>query len=99
MSESLPKLNLDEIAAQLDVLTGWSIDKSGSLYREFKFVDFAQAFSFMTCVAKVAEDMDHHPDWTNVYNRVSVRLLTHDAGGITMRDIELARQMNALSQM
>ena len=66
------------------------------IHRDFVFKDFSQAFAFMTRVALVAEKMDHHPDWSNVYNRVSVSLTTHDANGVTLRDIKLAEKMNAL---
>lgn len=66
-----------------------------AIVREFVFADFAEAFSFMTQVAIVAEKSNHHPEWSNVYNRVNVLLTTHDAGGLTQRDIDLARYMDA----
>ena len=74
-------------------LAGWTIE-GDKLQREFRFADFIQAFGFMTRSALVAEKLDHHPEWFNVYNRVRVDLTTHDAGGITTLDLELARAMN-----
>ncbi len=76
-------------------LPGWSLEDDGqAIRRDFKFAGFSQAFAFMTRVALAAEKMDHHPEWSNVYNRVSVRLTTHDAGGLTERDLRLARLMD-----
>jgi 4a-hydroxytetrahydrobiopterin dehydratase len=66
-----------------------------AIMREFIFADFTQAFAFMTQVALVAEKRDHHPEWSNVYNKVSVTLTTHDAGGLTEKDIHLAQYMDA----
>jgi 4a-hydroxytetrahydrobiopterin dehydratase len=80
----------------LAALPGWSIE-NGKLHREFRFPDFVRAFSFMSAVALVAEKRDHHPEWFNVYGRVVVDLITHDAGGITRNDVELARKMNELA--
>ena len=77
-------------------LSGWSV-VNAKLRREFKFGDFVSAFGFMTRSALVAEKMDHHPEWFNVYNRVEVDLTTHDAGGITTLDLALARAMNELA--
>ena len=74
---------------------GWEI-KDGGLEREFKFKDFAQAFAFMTRVAAVAEELNHHPDWSNSYNRVMIRLVSHDAGGVSDRDRALAERINQL---
>lgn len=88
-------LESDQITARLETLSGWE-HSEGSLCRSFSFPDFVTAFGFMTSVALVAESMNHHPDWSNVYNRVSVRLSTHDAGGITDSDFELAEKMGAL---
>ena len=75
---------------------GWSLaaDKK-SISKEFKFAGFADAMAFMLRVSYAAEDADHHPEWSNVYNRVSVRLTTHDAGGLTQKDIKLAEVMEA----
>ena len=72
---------------------GWEL-KNNALEREFKFKDFAEAFAFMTRVAALAEKANHHPDWSNVYNRVTIRLSTHEAGGVTGKDLELAQQIN-----
>ncbi len=89
------KLTSDEIAAGLDGLEGWTLE-GGKLHREFRFPDFNAAFGFMTRAALVAEAMDHHPEWFNVYNRVVVDLATHDAGGVTEVDLEMASRMDRL---
>jgi 4a-hydroxytetrahydrobiopterin dehydratase len=73
---------------------GWTIE-NGKLRREFRFDDFVSAFAFMSACALVAERMNHHPEWFNVYGRVTVDLTTHDAGGLTALDFELAATMNA----
>jgi len=78
-------------------LDGWTV-LQGKLHRDFAFADFTEAFGFMTRAALVAERMNHHPEWFNVYNRVSVDLATHDAGGITQFDIELAAAMDAIAR-
>ena len=73
-------------------------EKDDSLYRKFEFADFVQAFRFMTAVALVAEKMDHHPRWTNVYNTVEIWLSTHDAGDkVTDKDRQLAKAIDAIS--
>ena len=90
------KLSDAEIARALEGLDGWSRD-GDKLLREFRFADFVAAFSFMAGVALVAERMNHHPEWFNVYGTVRVHLATHDAGGITSKDLELARAMNAIA--
>ena len=74
----------------------WAL-QDGKLHREFKFVNFVSAFGFMTQVALVAERMDHHPEWFNVYNKVEVTLATHDADGVTQKDLELAGFMDQLA--
>jgi 4a-hydroxytetrahydrobiopterin dehydratase len=84
-----PRLDTAEIGRRLERLPGWEI-RDGKLHRDFTFSDFAEAFRFMTEVATEAEQLQHHPDWCNVYNRVSVDLSTHDVGGITALDFELA---------
>ena len=81
-----------DIQIALEELGLWTIAE-GKLHREYRFRDFVQAFGFMTEVALLAERADHHPEWFNIYNRVVVNLTTHEAGGITERDIELARDM------
>jgi 4a-hydroxytetrahydrobiopterin dehydratase len=81
---------------RVSALRHWRHDaRRGAISREFVFDDFAQAFAFMTRVALEAEKRDHHPEWSNVYNRVSITLTTHDAGGLTERDFELARVIDA----
>lgn len=73
---------------------GWEVvEGRDAIARRFKFADFAEAFGWMTRVALIAEKMDHHPEWFNVYNRIDVTLTTHDADGLSMRDIDLARKM------
>lgn len=78
-------------------MEAWT-ERNGGLECEFRFKDFVQAFAFMTQVALIAERMGHHPEWTNVYNRVRIRLCTHDAGGVvTSRDKELARAIDRIA--
>jgi 4a-hydroxytetrahydrobiopterin dehydratase len=89
-------LSTDAITAALGELSGWSIEQ-GKLHRQFQFPSFVEAFGFMSSAALVAESMGHHPEWFNVYNRVTVDLMTHDAGGITDLDVALAKKMNALA--
>jgi len=91
------KLGEADIARRLQALPGWEI-KGGKLHRELVFKDFAEAFRFMTGVAFVAERLNHHPEWFNVYNRVSLDLVTHDAQGITALDFELAGQAQQLAE-
>jgi 4a-hydroxytetrahydrobiopterin dehydratase len=86
-------LEPDDLASALLELEGWSLAE-GKLNAEFEFRDFNAAFAFMTRVALVAEVMNHHPEWFNVYNRVRVHLTTHDAGGVTQLDLDLAARMN-----
>lgn len=89
------KLNKEAVSAALAELEGWTLaDDSASIRRRFDFNNFSEAFAFMTRVALAAEKMDHHPDWSNVYKTVDVTLNTHDAGGVTALDIELAKRMN-----
>ncbi|MGJ4953784.1 4a-hydroxytetrahydrobiopterin dehydratase [Bradyrhizobium sp. HKCCYLS20291] len=85
-------------ASALKELPGWSeLDGREAITRSFSFRDFNEAFGFMTRVALVAEKLDHHPEWRNVYRTVDVVLTTHDAGGVTTRDIELAKAMDAIA--
>jgi 4a-hydroxytetrahydrobiopterin dehydratase len=90
------KLEDEEITRELGTLGAWQRE-GDKLFREFQFADFVHAFSFMTAVALVAEKLDHHPEWFNVYRTVRVHLATHDAGGITALDFELARAMEKLA--
>src|SRR5262245_29815750 len=85
-----------EIRSRLAALADWEV-KDGKLHRAFTFSDFNHAFGFMTDVAREAEALGHHPDWCNVYNRVVVDLNTHDVGGLTTLDFELAARMNAIA--
>ena len=86
-------------AAALAKLTGWSeVEGRDAITRKFTFRDFNEAFGFMARAALIAEKLDHHPEWLNVYNRVEVTLATHDAGGVTERDVKLALEMNRLAQ-
>ncbi len=89
---ALEKLAVEQIAAKLANLQGWSI-KDGVMQREFVFKDFAEAFAFMTRVALAAEAMNHHPDWSNSWNKVNISLITHSAGGLTANDIDLATKI------
>lgn len=84
----------------LETLPGWSALATGrdAIQRTYKFTDFNAAFGFMTQVALKAEKLDHHPEWANVYNRVEVTLTTHDAGGVTALDVEMATFMDAAAQ-
>ena len=90
------KLTDTDVAARLAVLPGWTL-AAGKLHRTFVFGDFAEAWGFMSAVALVAETMGHHPEWSNVWNRVTVDLTTHDAGGISALDFDLAARMNTLA--
>jgi 4a-hydroxytetrahydrobiopterin dehydratase len=90
------RLSNSEIAARLQTLAHWQL-LDGKLRRDFRFADFAAAFGFMARCALIAEKMDHHPEWSNAYNRVTVALVTHDAGGITDLDFTLAAAMSAAS--
>ena len=88
----MPRLAPEQARALLAPLTQWRHDDArGAILRSFEFADFAEAFAFMTQVALVAERSHHHPEWSNVYNRVDIRLTTHDVGGLSQRDIDLAR--------
>lgn len=93
------KLGKAERADALKTLKGWSEDaKRDAIVKRFVFANFVEAFGFMTQAALVAERMDHHPEWSNVYKTVDVLLTTHDAGGLTMKDVELARAMDAAAK-
>ena len=91
------KLDEDARTALLARFPGWTHEPTrDAITRRFQFADFAQAFGFMTSVAILAEKMDHHPEWSNVWNRVAILLSTHDAGGLSARDVRLARAIDAL---
>lgn len=93
---SVPVLSSGELNTALSQLPGWIVE-NGKLHRQFQFSSFVEAFGFMSSVALVAEAMGHHPEWFNVYNRVTIDLTTHDSGGITSKDVELARKANELA--
>lgn len=88
------KLAESEISARLSSLQGWQI-QSGKLHKDYSFRNFQEAFGFMTSAALAAESMNHHPEWSNVTKKVSVDLTTHEAGGLTALDFELAAKMDA----
>lgn len=90
-------LSPQNLEKALGELSNWSI-QTKKLHRQFQFPSFVEAFGFMSSVALVAESMGHHPEWFNVYNKVTVDLTTHDAGGITNLDIDLAKRMDQLAQ-
>jgi len=91
------RLSDEQIKTELSGLSGWSVI-NGKLHKDFVFDDFVEAFGFMTRAAIHIEKMNHHPEWFNVYNKISVDLVTHDAGGITQNDIVLARTLNSLKK-
>ena len=89
-------LNEAERQSALAQLDGWEwIEQRGGIARSIAFADFMEAFAFMTRVALAAEKADHHPEWTNVWNRVDIFLVTHDAGGLTQKDVALAKNIDA----
>jgi len=92
---TIEKLSSEQIENELKNLDGWTV-KNGKLHKDFQFDDFNQAFGFMTRAAMHIEKMNHHPEWFNVYNKLSVELMTHDAGGITQKDVSLAKILNSL---
>ena len=92
-AKKLTDAQIQENLAQVD---GWTIE-NGKLHKEFQFDNFVTAFGFMTQLALVAESLNHHPEWFNVYNRVTIDLTTHDAGGISELDFQWAKQANAIS--
>ena len=89
------RLSSEQISEQLKNIPGWSV-KEEKLHRDFEFESFNQAFGFMTRAAMEIEKMNHHPEWFNVYNKITVDLTTHDAGGITENDMGLAKILNSL---
>ncbi|MCF3945657.1 4a-hydroxytetrahydrobiopterin dehydratase [Acidiphilium sp. AL] len=94
----IAKLTEAERAALVDLLPNWILAKGrDAIERSFKFRDFSEAFGFMTRVALLAEKHDHHPEWSNVWNRVSIALTTHDAGGLSERDIKLAEAIDLIA--
>lgn len=90
------KLDPRELTSAVQRLHGWSIQNE-KLHREYKFADFVHAFGFMAMAAVLIEKMNHHPEWSNVYGRVSIDLTTHDAGGVTEKDVELAESLERIA--
>ena len=90
------KLTDTQIQENLTQVDGWTIE-NGKLHKEFQFDNFVSAFGFMTQLALVAESLNHHPEWFNVYNRVTIDLMTHDAGGISELDFQWAKQADTIS--
>ena len=93
----MAKLNDTELEAVLESLPGWTL-VNGKMHREYAFADFVHAFGFMATSAIAIEAMEHHPEWSNVWNKVTVDLTTHDLGGITSKDILLANKLEAIAQ-
>jgi 4a-hydroxytetrahydrobiopterin dehydratase len=91
------KLTDSQISEGLAKLPDWKVEH-GKLHREYKFADFAHAMGFMTIAAPSIEKNDHHPEWANVYNRVTVDLVTHSAGGITQKDLDLAIRLEGIAK-
>jgi len=96
VSEDRRRLSEAEIGSALTGLRGWSL-LAGKLHREFKFRDFVEAVGFMMSAALVIQEMDHHPEWFNVYTTVRVDLVTHAASGVTAADVKLATKLNELA--
>ena len=92
----MTRLDANEIARRMRELPTWKLgaERGGTISRDCGFADFAEAFRFMARVALIAERLDHHPEWTNVYNRVAITLTTHDVGGLSTKDFELALQID-----
>lgn len=96
---AIEQLNEEERAAALDALDEWDFDEArDAITRSFTFADFSEAFAFMTRVALLAEKADHHPEWSNVWNRVDILLTTHDAGGLSQRDVAMAEAIDLLAE-
>jgi 4a-hydroxytetrahydrobiopterin dehydratase len=93
----MKRLSETELGDALRGLAGWEL-REAKLHKAFRFADFVQAFGFMASVALLAEGMNHHPEWFNVYNQVTIDLTTHDAGGISDLDVELARKIEAVAR-
>jgi 4a-hydroxytetrahydrobiopterin dehydratase len=94
---AIPQLTDAERTQALAALPDWSLRADGlAIERKFKFADFNEAFGFMARVALLADKHDHHPEWSNVYNRVEITLTTHDVGGLSLRDVAMAKAIDAL---
>lgn len=90
-------LTAPDLASLATTLPSWQLVE-GKLHRDLVFADFVEAFAFMTKVALVAEALDHHPEWSNVWNRVSIDLVTHDIGGLSHLDVQLAQRIDGLTR-
>ncbi len=98
MIVAVDKIAEDQLSSAVAELNGWQrLSGRDAIGKSFKFKNFRQAFAFMTEVALLAEKADHHPEWSNVYNRVDIVLTTHDAGGVSVRDIELAKNIDKIT--
>lgn len=97
MADERRKLTETEITAELKSLPGWSVE-NGKLLRNYSFGSFVRAWAFMSAGALVIQQLDHHPEWFNVYDRVRVELVTHSLAGISPADVELARKLEELAQ-
>ncbi len=93
----MKKLSIDEISSRINNLPDWQLLEN-QLIRTFIFQDFVEAFGFISQVAFIAEKMNHHPEWKNVYSKVEIRLTTHDAGGLTLLDFKLANAINQIKR-
>ncbi|WCM26081.1 4a-hydroxytetrahydrobiopterin dehydratase [Sphingomonas sp. QA11] len=94
---AIEQLTEEERTEALDALDEWDFDEArDAITRTFTFADFSEAFAFMTRVALLAEKADHHPEWSNVWNRVEILLTTHDAGGLSQRDVDMAEAIDLL---
>ncbi len=95
---AIEELTEEERDSWLRALPQWSLAREGkAIERKFEFGDFAEAFAFMTRIAIIAEKADHHPEWFNVYNKVEITLTTHDAGGLSLRDVNMAKKIDKLA--
>jgi 4a-hydroxytetrahydrobiopterin dehydratase len=92
----LPKLSPEQIETSLRQVQGWQV-VNDKLHRKYQFPDFIHAFGFMATAAIAIEKMNHHPEWSNVYNRVTIDLTTHDSGGITQNDVDLAQLLDGIA--
>ena len=94
----IEELTEEERESWLRALPKWELVRDGkAIERKFEFADFAEAFAFMTRIAIIAEKKDHHPEWSNVYNKVDITLTTHDAGGLSLRDVNMAKKIDKLA--
>ena len=94
---AVEELTQEERDSWMQALPQWSLSREGkAIERTFEFADFAEAFAFMTRIAIMAEKRDHHPEWFNVYNKVEITLTTHDAGGLSLRDVNMAKKIDKL---